>query len=254
MCTLSLVTRKNGYLLALNRDERVTRGTGSLPEIYRRDGIRMAHPGDGNGGTWIGVNEFGIALAVLNWNEPSSSAPKTQSRGGLIPRLLSCSSIAVLESGIGNLDLCGILPFRLFAVAPSEEETWEWRWDSSRLQYCPHPWRAGHWFSSSLSDQEAEKSRSAACRLAWDENDAGSSSWLRRLHASHQSSALFEPGPFGLCVHRPDVRTLSYSEVECASSCVRFSHWMRSPCSIFGRGAFELEFERNTTPVQAVRN
>jgi hypothetical protein len=254
MCTLSLITRTNGYLLAMNRDEKVARGAGSLPEIYRRDGVRMAHPGDGSSGTWIGVNEFGIALAVLNWNEPSPSAAKTQSRGGLIPRLLSCSSIADLDPGIGNLDLCGILPFRLVAVAPREEEIWEWRWDSSRLQCCPHRWRARHWFSSSLSDQEAEKSRSKACRLAWEEANAGSSSWLRRLHGSHENAAPLVPGPFGLCVHRPDVRTLSYSEVECASSCIRFSHWKGSPCSTLGRGAFELEFERNAALIQVVRN
>ena len=38
MCTLSFIPRKQGYMLAMNRDERIARGAGLSPEIFGCDG------------------------------------------------------------------------------------------------------------------------------------------------------------------------------------------------------------------------
>ena len=40
--------------------------------------------------------------------------------------------------------------------------------------------------------------------------------WMRRLHRSHVPA----PGPFSICVHREDARTVSYTEIEAASGAV----------------------------------
>ena len=56
------------------------------------------------------------------------------------------------------------MPFRLVGVFPSEQEIWEWRWDSAQLEFQVHEWESRHWFSSSLSDERAESLRGAACR------------------------------------------------------------------------------------------
>jgi hypothetical protein len=122
----------------------------------------------------------------------------------------------------------GMMPFRLVGVFPSEQTIWEWRWDSKIPGFQAHKWESRHWFSSSLSDRQAESLRGVVCRDAQNEPDAGSAPWLRRLHASHTGG----PGPFSLCVHREDMKTLSYTEVMVAAGYIKMRHFRGSPCAL----------------------
>lgn len=229
MCTLSVVTSDNGYLLGMNRDERIARGAGTPPEARELGGTKAIYPSDGAGGTWIGANEHAIALALLNWNDivpRPTDVSKSRSRGLVIPALISSRALAEFRVALGVLELEDMLPFRLVGVFPPERQICEWRWDSGKMEFLLHGWEVRHWFSSSLSDKQAENLRRAACQAAWEQPDAGSAPWLRRLHASHVGG----PGPFSLCVHRSDVRTLSYSEIACTPAVVRMEHFIGSPC------------------------
>jgi len=245
MCTVSVVSRDNDYVLAMNRDERIARSAGDLPEVHSLDETSVIYPDDGQGGAWICVNEYGIALALLNWNDVVRRTPdggKARSRGQVIPALGRSSSMAELRAEFGLLDLEGISPFRLVGVFPSERAIGEWRWDSVELAREAHEWESRHWFSSSLSDAHAENFRGAACRNAQTESDAGTAPWLRRLHASHAGG----PGPFSLCVHREDVRTLSYSEIACTPAGVEMAHFRGSPCAMGEPYTIELERTRRS--------
>lgn len=230
MCTLSVITGANGYLLAMNRDEKIERGAGEQAAIHELNGVKTIYPSEGAGGTWIAVNEYGVALGLLNWNDVVRAQPhgETRSRGQIVPALGSASGMAELHQELSSLVLEGIMPFGLIGVVASEKAIGIWRWDSVQLTFQDHDWHAGHWFSSSLSDREAESMRGMACRDAQHEPDAGSAPWLRRLHASHTGG----PGPFGLCVHREDVKTLSYSEVVVTQEIVQMGHFRSSPCSM----------------------
>jgi Transport and Golgi organisation 2 len=244
MCTLTVITDDNSYRMAMNRDEKVMRGVGVPPEAHEFDGTQATYPGDGSGGTWIAANEYGIALALLNWNDivpRCIDTSKTRSRGWVIPALINSPSLAQLHAVLGVSNLEGTLPFRLVGVFPSDREIREWRWDSAQLESQVHLWESRHWFSSSLSDQQAEAMRGAACRNAWSETDAGSFSWLRRLHASHANG----PGPFSVCVHREEVKTLSYSEIECTSASIRLEHLLGSPCDLGRRHSIEIRRARS---------
>ena len=246
MCTLTVVTGNGTYRIAMNRDEKITRGAGLPPQIHEFDGTRVICPGDGTGGTWIAVNEYGTALALLNWNDigpPRIAADKTRSRGRVILALIDSRSLSQLHTVFDISNFKGMLPFRLVGIFPLERKIREWRWDSARLQLHIHPWQSRHWFSSSLSDKRAESVRGAACRNAQDESDAGSGPWLRRLHASHAGG----PGPFSLCVHREHVRTLSYSEFECTSASIRLEHFLGSPCNMGRRHSIEIRRARSLT-------
>ena len=230
MCTLSLIARDSGYLLAMNRDEKIERGTGKLPETHLLRGISVICPNDGTAGTWISVNSYGNSFALLNLNVAlphGLDRTRMRSRGQIIPSLGPSSSMAEAQKATGELDLEKTLPFRLVGVFPSEKAIGEWRWDSAKLGFQARGWELRHWFSSSLSDKEAQNLRGAVCRDAQDESDAGSVGWLRRLHASHTGG----PGPFSLCVHRPDAATMSYSEVTCTPDLVQMTHLRGSPCS-----------------------
>jgi hypothetical protein len=231
MCTLSVITRNYGYLLGMNRDERITRGAGLFPEIHAFTDTKTISPSVGDGGSWIAANEYGIALAVLNWNVVISAdivSRKSRSRGLLIPALIGSRTLPALQGALAVLSLKGTMPFRLVAVCPSEKKVGEWRWDSVQMEFVSHEWQARHWFSSSLSDREADRLRGTACRDAWSQPDAGTAPWLRRLHASHS----YASGPFSVCVHRSDVQTLSYSEVDCTPAAIRMRHSVGSPCTM----------------------
>ena len=241
MCTLTVMTGDNSLRIAMNRDEKISRGVGAPPEIHESDGTRAIYPGDGAGGTWIAANEYGIVLALLNWNAivPYGIATaRTQSRGRVIPALIASRSLPQMQAAFGVSILEGMLPFRLVGVFPSEKEICEWRWDATKLEFQDHMWESRHWFSSGLSDKQAESLRGAACRNAGSESDAGSVPWLRRLHASHAGG----PGPFSLCVHREDVKTLSYTEVTCTPTTVALEHFLASPCSM--RSSHLIETQR----------
>lgn len=227
MCTLSFVARDRGYLVAMNRDERITRGAGGPPGLHELKCEPAIYPSDGAGGTWIAVNEHGIALALLNWNDAAGRFRKTASRGKVIPALIVSRSSEALKRSINGLDLNGMLPFRLTGIFPAERQICEWRWHGNAMVLQNHPWKARHWFSSSLSDHQAEEQRGAECNRAWGEPDAGSVSWIRRLHASHSEGQ----GAFSLCVHRENVQTLSYSEIACTPALVELGHFVGSPCA-----------------------
>lgn len=243
MCTVSIVTQEKGFLLGMNRDEKIARGSGVVPQIRDACGVAAIYPEDGAGGTWIGANEFGVALALLNWNDVGSAIAENgdrRSRGQVIPAVIGCSSVDDVHRLMSGIDLRGMPPFRLIGVFLSAKQTREWQWDSVRLKSLRFAWVPRHSFSSSISDKQASATRGQICTDALDDSDAGSKVWLRRLHTSHKNG----PGAFSICVHRPDVATLSYSEIEVTHSGVCFSHCVGSPClggrcneTVIGRSA-----------------
>ncbi len=167
---------------------------------------------------------------LLNWNTvaPHVIDIRTRSRGRVIPALIDSRSLSDLHEVFDVSNFEGMMPFRLVGVFPSEKEIGEWRWDSKQLGFQAHEWKSRHWFSSSLSDDWAESFRGTTCRDAQYESDAGSVPWLRRLHASHGGVS----GQFSLCVHREDVKTLSYSEVMVTPKYIQMGHFRGSPCTM----------------------
>ncbi len=218
----------------MNRDEQLARPTALGPQATRLDRVRCLYPREASGGTWIGVNEHGTALALLNWNLPlrhRHPRKTTSSRGEIIPRLLSCSTVRAASARLRGLDLKLTPPFRLVGVFPAEQSVREWRWDGLTLNTCRLLWRTFHWYSSSLGDDRAASGRAAIMADAADARKAGRfassrTAWLRRLHRAHGE----QPGPFGICVHRPEVGSVSYTEVLCQPQGIRCYHLPGPPC------------------------
>src|SRR5215470_2366098 len=110
MCTVSWIAEENGYQLFSNRDERHTRKPALPPAVREQRGIRFVTPIDGDhGGSWIGVNQFGLSLCLLNryQNEAVSSDGVFDytSRGLLLLELIDCRSGARMQSRIEQMDL-----------------------------------------------------------------------------------------------------------------------------------------------------
>ena len=98
MCTVTWCRTGVGYEIFFNRDERKTRKAARPPSIQRLHGTRYLAPADGDaGGSWIGANEFGVSLALLN-NYPAAGrepAPGRISRGLLLLSLMDAESAAL---------------------------------------------------------------------------------------------------------------------------------------------------------------
>jgi transport and Golgi organization protein 2 len=211
MCTVSFIPNSQGFYIGMNRDESVHRVTANSPEISYRDGHGLLYPAEPGGGTWIGVNDTGVCLALINWHAVLSHPGKPLvSRGTVVKTLIvSQSSDQLLQAIEGQ-------PFRLIAVLLLERALHEFRWDQMEISQQRHEWEAKHWFSSGFDESAVQEIRTQVCRTAWDRPQAGNLNWLRQLHASHSPA----PGPFSICMHRKDAATVSYTEVVLESGTV----------------------------------
>src|SRR5262245_36927927 len=118
VCTVSWLYTREGYHLFCNRDERHTRKPAHPPRVQRRQGVRFIAPVDPDfGGTWIAVNQFGLAICLLNGDHSPNGCgqEKTQFRSrGLLPMdLADCRSLVEVKSRIALLALEDFRPFRL---------------------------------------------------------------------------------------------------------------------------------------------
>ena len=229
MCTVSFIARRRGYLLAMNRDEKRTRPAGLPPRSRFNNGRTVLGPAESGGGSWITVNEAGVAFALINWYSvpaPASSGPV--SRGEVVNAVSGEIEAAAAAEQLGALPLKRINPFRLIGVFPATREVVEWRWNLIELVRHNHAWSAQQFISSGLDEPMAQRVRSETFHRAQRQVSAGTLAWLRRLHCSHTPAC----GPFSTCMHRPDAATVSYTELAVSVTAARMRHRNAAPCEL----------------------
>jgi hypothetical protein len=223
MCTATFWPTSDGYRVAMNRDEQRRRPPALPPAIHRSPLGTALHPLETDGGTWISVNDAGITLFLVNWyTVPSKATPGAVTRGAIIQALCQARSLDTAEPNPAP----STRPFRLIGVFPGSRRVREWRWDSQSLSAMDHPWEPRQWISSGLDEPGAQRIRAGTFTERCGAPDAGSASWLRALHASHDP----EPGPYSHCVHRQDAATVSSTQIEVLPTSVTLSYHPGSPC------------------------
>jgi hypothetical protein len=95
MCTVTIVPFDGGVRLVCNRDERRVRAEALPPAVRPTSSGSAIYPIDpASAGSWVGANDAGLAVALLN-RTPSrlAAAPDAPvSRGVIVPAMLACSS------------------------------------------------------------------------------------------------------------------------------------------------------------------
>ncbi|MFD2233589.1 NRDE family protein [Phaeospirillum tilakii] len=137
MCTLVLLRRPGSpwpLLLAANRDEmsgRPWRGPGrwwdDRPELVA--GLDLLA-----GGSWLGLNDFGVVAAVLNRQGSLGPDPRKRSRGELVLEALDHADAAEAARALSGLSAAAYRPFNLL-VADNRDACWlsnDGRWISLR--------------------------------------------------------------------------------------------------------------------------
>jgi hypothetical protein len=239
MCTVTVVPTTlscaGTVRIACNRDESLHRRAALPPEL-RRIGSRQALcPIDPqSGGTWIAVNDSGLAAVLLNSSRLAPGArllsPITfgrPSRGTIIPQLLGADSAADGLSCALELELRDYDPFRLVLIDALEIA--ELHWDGCRRDFRPVlPLTGSRMYASSgLGDHMVEGPRRALFQSTLGESPISAASQDRfHRHAW--------PGREHLSVNmcRPDARTVSYTVVELGFDEVRMTYHDGGPTGL----------------------
>ena len=227
MCTASWLPVGAGYVLCFNRDESRSRLPGRPPSYLKKNGLSVIAPTDGNhGGTWIGVNDAGLAVALANrYQVPRAPTPEGRiSRGLLVMELLGKRSLAEVGQVLSGSRPESFEPFTVTALE-RDSPAHLWSWDGSTLLHGSQE-EAGLLIASSAADQDAavaaRRETFAAARADGPLN-AGA---LARLHASHRPAR----GPLSICMHREEASTVSFTIVTVETRRATLAHANGPPC------------------------
>lgn len=233
MCTASWLIHDDGFELFFNRDESLARGRARAPEAFLQAGVRVLAPIDPDGGgTWLGVNEHGLAIGLLNaalLNGASPAAPR--SRGLLVRDLLAARNPDEALARLERESLAGYRGFALALFGRGEEPRIR-TWDGARLDSLP---ARVPLCSSSLDHGRAQLERERVyTELVDTELVPGASpsrASLERFHASHEPAR----GPWSPCMHRADAATVSACQVRVDARAIAMRYADGPPCTtVFG--------------------
>ena len=220
MCTVTWERSAKGYELFCNRDERRTRKPAFSPRLFARDRLAFIAPVDGDfGGSWVGVNELGLTVCVINGidqRQPDSAA----SRGRLVLEATGSRSVEELMASLDFTDLRRYRSFTLLGI-PANGRAGALTWDGWHLRKNFNADTCQPFTSSSFESDSVIHFRSELFR----------SSHLRgpEFHSNHAGG----PGPHSVCMHRPDAETVSFTRVHVNRGEISMLYSPHAPCAGF---------------------
>jgi hypothetical protein len=229
MCTVSWTHVDGGYHLLFNRDERTTRGRGVAPRVWDLHGVRAIAPLDSDfGGTWIGANELGVSVCLLNRYDATTAplSEPTLSRGLLVLDLLDARSRMAVRERLSETRLDRFQPFTLLALAPDEPALVA-RWNGRHCLFEYDGEFSNPLISSSFDPVGVETSRRRQFEAIPRSDGRLAPDALVALHHSHEP----EPGPYSVCMHRDDASTVSLSWISVSRERVAFRYSDGPPCA-----------------------
>ncbi len=224
MCTASWFFSRTGYELYFNRDESVARTLALGPRSVLLAGVRALAPCDPEGGgTWIGVNEHGLALGLLNARHTNEERDAPRSRGLLVRELLPAGSLEALDEALRASALGRYRAFTLVARQTAREPR-AWAWDGRAL--------AARSPDMPLCSSSLDSARAAAVRRRTFERRLAESGevdpeFLEGFHRSHEP----ERGPWSPCMHRDVAHTVSASHVRVTCESISMRYAPGAPCT-----------------------
>lgn len=213
--------QENGYELFFNRDEAKTRLIAFPPKIHTLNGVSFIAPIDADaGGTWMGVNAFGVSVCLLNGFGPvDRKRTDYVSRGALVMSFLHVSNGDAAKEKMSEVNLTDFRPFSLVILEPNRPVL-TWVWDGVEARFETDI--SGPLISSSFRLTDVAEHRQRLYRhLHLQQTKA-----LEDFHRSHVPEA----GPYSVCMHRDDVHTVSLSRVVVSQDQVHFYYAPGPPC------------------------
>ena len=212
MCTATwFFEDQDRYELFFSRDESRARRPASEPSLHVLNGMPYLAPTDKEkGGTWIGVNEAGVALCLLNLYGPRVPAPDEGkvSRGTLLGSLMDVQRLSELASRIGRATLRDYNPFLLLGLAPRAVPVC-YRWDGKSVSMSELKSSDMPVTSSSHATARVLKHR----RQLLDRMRSGSDRLTSETLLAFHRGAGEKDRAVSVCMSRPDAHTVSFSHI-----------------------------------------
>ncbi len=216
MCTVSILPTENGYLIGGNRDELKTRPKARPPSVSITKGIRYISPTDTQaGGTWIAVNEKGLAACLLNRYtdnfEQDFGNIEPISRGTIIPTVISAKTIReALDLFKSKIEPDSFRPFTLL-LFNQESELIAHRidWNGKELKIKKDISTPTIFVSSGKMQSEVAKVRTEIFKHYLKSNDYGLE--LVKLFHTHK---IPDNGAFSVAMMQEMVQTVSCTIIQ----------------------------------------
>ena len=208
MCTVVFIPENDKFYFASLRDESPLRSKALLPEINKSNVVHYLSPKDSKeGGTWVGVNNLGIVIILLNGGLQKHKRKDyyRKSRGLIVNELLS-SDMPLVDWSLLRLD--DIEPFTL--VVFDKNNLFELVWDGvQRMKIQLNTSIAHIWSSSTLYDADAKVNRESHFRNWINEKPAITMNSLFSFFKSVK-----DPENGFIINRKEQVKTLSYTFIK----------------------------------------
>lgn len=225
MCTLILLRRRvEGYptILLMNRDEAYNRP--SQPPVVWKDGRSVLAPVDRqSGGTWIGVNDLGLLVAISNRHEGEFDSAR-RSRGLLCAEALGRASALETKDFLEE-ELAQMVynPFNMVYADQGRAFVSHYAAELSTMELK----RESHFLANMNADDQSQyRIRRASILLAAGDLSSLDStiSTLKTIAADHQAQ-----DDESICLHRERAGTVSSSIIALSEEFPRNSRFFYSP-------------------------
>jgi hypothetical protein len=234
MCTLTIIpwpAAEMSVRIGCNRDESRLRPAALPPQVRRSGTRRFVMPVDPvSDGTWIGVNDAGLAAMLLNAYPAAAAIEATDagrvivSRGTIIPSLLGSGRFDELLTRALELDTRCFQPFRLVLVDRQEVAALHWAGDALQLGSRAELVRPLMFTSSGLGDEVVDPPRRELFARSFHEP----ADWPGEQDAFH--AARWPDAPeLSVVMSRPEASTVSYTTIEILASSVTLTYYPRPP-------------------------
>ena len=200
MCTLIAAVRVwpgAPLVVAANRDEFLGRPA-RPPFVWPGAPVIVAPRDDLAGGTWLGLNDRGLFVAVTNRAGVALDSGR-RSRGGLVAEALRAQSAVALRDRLAGLEVGSYNPFHLFYA---DRETAHLSWSNGVSMHYQALVPGVH-IITERSLGAGDVGREEAIRARWAREIAGQPLDLDRLRAMLTEHGATDPRA-GTCVHLDD--------------------------------------------------
>ena len=158
MCTVAYIPLANHIILVSLRDESPTRPAAIPPQRFSANGIELMYPHDTEGGgTWIGVNQWGAMIVLLNgaFEKHERQSQYTGSRGLIVKKMLGNKSPVSVWN---EMDLNGKEAHTL--VVSENSQLYQLVWDEQQKHnIVMDPTVPNVWSSATLYDRKTGEAR-----------------------------------------------------------------------------------------------
>lgn len=228
MCTLSWRRNAEEYELFFNRDELKVRQPAAPPQLHYCEGVRYLAPTDGDfGGTWIFVNEYGLAGCILNRYRDMTldiNKPQYISRGVLLSSLASADRQEKIKVFLENKNLKDYRPFTLVTFKMGCP-IWKWVWNGASLDFDNCTDDTKPITSSSYQSIQVEEARIQCFKAMLKREKKVNALFLQNYH----HSCISDNGPYSVCMQRDDAETQSLCCIHVSIKSIRLRYAPKVP-------------------------